>query len=386
MQSNRPTAIVTGASAGLGAAIAQALAENGTHVLLCSRRSERLLAARDAIRASLTGPVDWRADAQADGRAGGRADAQADGRTDGRADGRADAQADGRTDGRAGAHKRDSGWTDLTRHTSSAEASEEYSAQPAEASAQPTEQSTQPAEQSAQPTEASTRREEQSAKSTEASGQPTEQSSADLPQLHCMAGDVTSSATAPALVGEARRLWGRLDVMVGNAGGPPPGTFEEHDDDAWRAAFELVLLSNIRLIRASLPLLRESPAGRIVLVASISAFRPVPRLALSNTLRPALAGLVRDLAVELGEAGILINAVSPGFFDTERSREVRASMAQMRGVPFEEIESELTAKVPLGRQGRPPELGALVAFLCSPRNGFVTGQTIVADGGLLQRG
>ncbi len=323
MQSNKPTAIVTGASAGLGAAIAQALAENGTHVLLCSRRSERLLAARDAIRASLTGP----------------------------ADGRAGARADGRTDARADAQKRDSSWTDLTRRTSSGQASEQQSAQSAEASAQ-----------------------------------PTEQSSADLPQLRCMAGDVTNSATAPALVGEAQRLWGRLDVMVGNAGGPLPGTFEEHDDDAWRAAFELVVLSNIRLIRAGLPLLRESPAGRIVLVASISAFRPVPRLALSNTLRPALAGLVRDLAVELGEAGILINAVSPGFFDTERSREVRTSMAQMRGVPFEQIEAELTAKIPLGRQGHPPELGALVAFLCSPRNGFVTGQTIVADGGLLQRG
>lgn len=349
MQSNRPTAIVTGASAGLGAAIAQALAENGTHVLLCSRRSERLLAARDAIRASLTGPTDLWADA----------------RDDARADWRADAQADGRTDGRAGAHKRDSCWTNLTRHASSAEACEEYSAQPTKQSTQPTEQSTQPTEQSAQ---------------------PTEQSSEELPQLRCMAGDVTNPATAPALVGEAKRIWGRLDVMVGNAGGPPPGTFEEQDDDAWRAAFELVLLSNIRLIRASLPLLRESPAGRIVLVASISAFRPVPRLALSNTLRPALAGLVRDLAVELGESGILINAVSPGFFDTERSREVRTSMAQMRGVPFEEIEAELTAKVPLGRQGRPPELGALVAFLCSPRNGFVTGQTIVADGGLLQRG
>lgn len=333
MQSKRPTAIVTGSSAGLGAAIARTLAQQGSHVLLCSRNEERLRQARDAIETDLQG----------------------------------------RAEGRANPAEQPPIEPPFTAQSSN----EPPPAAQSSPKVPPTAQASPEV-----PLTARSSNEQPSAPKSSTELPPSE----TPPQLRCLAGDVTDPATAPALVEEAKRVWGRLDVLVGNAGGPPPGTFEEHDDNAWRAAFDLILLSNIRLIRAALPLLRESPAGRIALIASISAFRPIPRLALSNTLRPALAGLVRDLAVELGESGILINAVSPGFFDTARSREVRASMAKMRGNSIQEVEAELTAKVPLGRQGRPPELGALVAFLCSAQNGFVTGQTIVADGGLLQRG
>lgn len=210
---------------------------------------------------------------------------------------------------------------------------------------------------------------------------------ADLsPAPEVLAGDVTDPDTAPALVRRVEQSFGGLDILVCNAGGPTPGNFEDHNDEAWRQAFELILMSTIRLIRAALPLLRKSAAGRIVMVGSVSAFRPVPRLALSNVLRPALSGLARDLAVQLGPDGILINVVAPGFFDTDRSREVRASMARNAGVEPEDIEIQLRGQVPLGRQGDPPELGKLVSFLTSTENGFVTGQTIAADGGLLLRG
>ena len=211
--------------------------------------------------------------------------------------------------------------------------------------------------------------------------------SADLsPAPEILAGDVTDPATAPALVRHAEQTFGGLDILVCNAGGPAPGNFEDHDDDAWRGAFELILMSTIRLIRASLPLLRKSPAGRIVMVGSISAFRPVPRLALSNVLRPSLSGLARDLAVQLGPDGVLINAVAPGFSDTDPSRLGRATMARNAGVELKDIEAQLRNQVPVGRQGDPPELGKLVGFLASAENGFVTGQTIAADGGLLLRG
>ncbi len=196
-------------------------------------------------------------------------------------------------------------------------------------------------------------------------------------------GDVTDPQSAPVLVARARQAFGGLDILVCNAGGPPPGDFDELGDDAWTAGFELILLSAVRSIRAALPLLRASSAGRIVMIASISGIKPVRRLLLSNTLRPAVMGLARHLAVELAPDGILINAVAPGFFDTERSREVQAAMAAQRGIALEEVQAETAGRIPLGRQGDPAELARAIAFLISPENSYLTGQTLVVDGGLL---
>ncbi len=201
-----------------------------------------------------------------------------------------------------------------------------------------------------------------------------------------VAGDVTDPETAPALAAAALEEFGRLDILVCNAGGPPPGDFDEIDDDAWTGAFGLILLSVVRMIRANLPLLRESNSGRIVLTSSISGIRPVPCLLLSNTLRPALMGLARHLAVELARDDILINAVASGFFDTERSREVQEAIAQKMGKELREIQTQTTSRIPLKRQGEPLELGRLVSFLASEENTYITGQTVVIDGGLLIAG
>jgi 3-oxoacyl-[acyl-carrier protein] reductase len=200
--------------------------------------------------------------------------------------------------------------------------------------------------------------------------------------LLTLAADVLDPRTAPRLSALARDHWGGLDILVCNAGGPPPADFDEADDAAWEEAFRLVLLSPIRLIRACLPLLRASGMGRIILMNSVSALRPVRRLLLSNALRPGLIGLARHLGGELAADGILVNAISPGFFDTGRAREVQEAIARKSGRPLVEIQDETRARIPLGRQGDPRELGRLITFLASVENSYITGQAIVIDGGL----
>jgi len=136
-------------------------------------------------------------------------------------------------------------------------------------------------------------------------------------------------------------------------------------------------------VRAALPLLKASGSGRIVITTSISGFKPVQRLLVSNALRPAVMGLVRHLAGELAADRILVNAVAPGLFDTERLREVQAAIADQRGIALADVRREHAARIPVARMGDPLELGRLVAFLVSEENTYLTGQTLVIDGGLL---
>lgn len=199
-----------------------------------------------------------------------------------------------------------------------------------------------------------------------------------------LVADVSDPAAAPRLAAAAAERFNGLDILVCNSGGPPPGDFTEVTDDHWETAFRLLILAPIRLIRACLPMLRTSGSGRIVLMSSMSAFRPIKRLALSNSLRPALSGLSRHLSRELAHDNILVNTVSPGFFDTERSREVFVAMAEQSGRTVADVENALAASIPLQRQGNPSELAHWVAFLASQQNSYMTGQTVVVDGGLLQ--
>jgi 3-oxoacyl-[acyl-carrier protein] reductase len=208
---------------------------------------------------------------------------------------------------------------------------------------------------------------------------PPEPGCAPLP----IAVDVTAPGAATRLAAAAREGLGGLDILVCNAGGPPPGDFGELDDRDWEEAFRLILLAPVRLIRACLPLLRESGRGRVLIISSISGLRPVRRLMLSNVLRPSLMGLARHLGNELAPDRVLVNAIAPGFFDTERASEVQQAIAQASGIDVTRVRAELTARIPLGRQGDPAELGRYAAFLVSAENSYITGQTLVIDGGLL---
>lgn len=198
------------------------------------------------------------------------------------------------------------------------------------------------------------------------------------------AADITRAEDVQALVSHAADRFGGVDVLVNNTGGPPAGTFDDFDDEGWQAGFELVLLSLIRSVRGVLPSMRERGGGRIVNIASSSVKQPIENLILSNTFRAGIAGLAKSLAIELAPDGILVNTIGPGRISTARSQSMDASQAEARGVPVEEVRGQFEARIPLGRYGTPEELARVAAFLASPANSYVTGQSILVDGGMVR--
>jgi 3-oxoacyl-[acyl-carrier protein] reductase len=209
----------------------------------------------------------------------------------------------------------------------------------------------------------------------------------ELEQLGTAAVGATADVSDPeqlervfATVDEA---FGRLDVLVSNAGGPPPGGFDALDDDAWHTGYQLTLMSAVRSVRAAVARMERHGYGRIVIIGSSSVRQPVPGITLSNVYRPALAGLTKTLAVELAPRGITINMVSPGRIDTDRVRTLDQRAADTAGTSVEQTRAASEGKIPMGRYGTPNEIGALVAFLASEAAGYVTGQTPLVDGGMV---
>ncbi len=195
--------------------------------------------------------------------------------------------------------------------------------------------------------------------------------------------DVTDAGAVTGVVEAAVAAHGRLDVLVANSGGPPAGDFDDVADAQWEAAFRLTLMSVVVSVRAALPPMRERGRGRIVVIGSSSARAPLPGLVLSNAFRPALAGLVKSLAVTEGAAGITANLVCPGKVGTDRMLELDEVRARKLGRTIEEQRAATEAQIPAGRYGEPRELGDLVAFLASDDAAYLSGQTILLDGGLV---
>ena len=194
-----------------------------------------------------------------------------------------------------------------------------------------------------------------------------------------LASDVSKPGEPESLVAAASVLLGGLDILVVNAGGPPPGTFETTPLEMWEVGFQLTLMSAVRLIRAGLPHLKRSDQGRIVCITSISVRQPIPNLALSNSLRGAVTGMAKTLSRELARDRITVNCLAPDAILTGRTREI----AIASGADPEERIKEQAAGHPMGRLGDPAEFAAACAFICSKQAGYITGQTIGVDGGSL---
>ena len=180
-------------------------------------------------------------------------------------------------------------------------------------------------------------------------------------------GDSALPADLEALVERTLERFGRLDIVVNNTGGPPAGTFEDFDDDAWRRAWDLTLMSTLRLTRLSLPELRKSGRGRVVNIASHAVRQPVDGVALSNVVRSGVVAWAKTLSRELAPRGITVNSVAPGLIDTPRIRQ---------------LGHQDPSAVPVGRIGLPAEVGDVVCFLASDRASYITGALIPVDGGL----
>src|SRR6478752_7017725 len=194
-----------------------------------------------------------------------------------------------------------------------------------------------------------------------------------------LAGDVRDHDFLRRAVEDTVSARGRLDIVVNNAGGPPPGTFESTPDEAWADAFELSLRSVVRLTRLALPHLRASGRGRVVNITSWSVREPIPHLILSNAIRPGVLGLAKSLAHELGRDGITVNTIAPGKVATGRMRELWEARPDPAAAEAEDI-----ASIPVGRMGQPEEIAAAVAFLCSERAGYISGAVLPVDGGALR--
>lgn len=175
-----------------------------------------------------------------------------------------------------------------------------------------------------------------------------------------------------------------LDILVVNAGGPEPGSFDKITDEEWARTFELTVMSAVRGIRAALPHFRTERGGCVVGIQSSSVKQPIENLILSNSLRLSVVGLFKSLSIDLGPENVRFNLVLPGGIATDRLKELTIAQAEKNGVSEEEQWARRTRATPLGRIGEPEEIGHLVAFLASPRAAYVTGQAIAVDGGLVR--
>jgi 3-oxoacyl-[acyl-carrier protein] reductase len=193
--------------------------------------------------------------------------------------------------------------------------------------------------------------------------------------------NVTRAEEVHNFVDSIAKRFGRIDVCVTNAGGPPPKMFLETNIQEWRQAVELNLLSVVSLAQGVLPHMQRNQWGRIVTITSITVRQPVYNLIYSNSVRTAVVGLVKSLSNEFGKDGITVNNVGPGFTATERLKQFATASAKTSGISDEEMLKRLGSETALKRVGQPDEVADAIVWLASERASYITGQTLIVDGG-----
>lgn len=178
--------------------------------------------------------------------------------------------------------------------------------------------------------------------------------------------------------------FGGIDLLYPNSGGPVAGPTLKFDDAAWQGAFELLLLSAVRMVRLAVPSMAERGGGAIVFATSSAVKEPIPNLSLSTVMRTSVSALSKTLAVELAPQKIRVNQLIPGRIHTDRVEEIDQENAKRQGIPVEEQRTKMQATIPMSRYGQPDEFAAAAVFLFSEAAAYITGATLQADGGLLK--
>ncbi|MBW6535646.1 MAG: SDR family oxidoreductase [Mariniphaga sp.] len=202
--------------------------------------------------------------------------------------------------------------------------------------------------------------------------------------IHASVFDAADAKSIENWVSEVAQAFERIDGLVVNAGGPPPGNFSDFTDENWQAAFNLTLMSAVRMIRGVLPHMRSGGGGSILTITSLSVKEPINGLLLSNVFRSGVASLVKSLANELAYENIRVNNLIPGRIDTDRVKALDKNLSEKQGIPVEKTKQQHESAIPLGRYGTIEEFGKAGAFLLSDAASYITGASLVVDGGLLK--
>ncbi len=203
----------------------------------------------------------------------------------------------------------------------------------------------------------------------------------DIP-VFSLPADMGDVSAPEKIIKQAVDTLGGLDLLVTNAGGPPPGAFESFTEEDWAKGIDLSLMSHVRLIKAALPYLRKSDVASVLAITSYSVKQPVPNLILSNSIRAATVSLTKSLSIELGEENIRFNSILPGWTKTERVTELLTARAQANDTSAAEELSKQIADCPLGRMAEPQEFANPAVFLLSPAASYITGVSLLVDGGI----